>query len=226
MFNVPIYYSRLSWTLGSKTESKTIKYTELEQKPMAKSAALEAGEVIPTGSSIVIPKINVNAPIITVNSFEEADIQAGLKNGVVRLGKMSTPGEPGNTFITGHSSNYWWDKGAYNYVFVLLDKLQVGENMKIYSEGNKYVYTVTDKRIVDPADTSTIVHTSEPTLTLMTCYPPGSTAKRLLVNLKQVAPIYHAPKVVEKERTIEIPKVLPTNDRNSFWDAFKALIWK
>lgn len=225
-FNIPIYYSRVSWAFIDKTEFKTIKYTELEQKPTAKSAALEPGEVIPVGSRIVIPKIGVNSPIVTVNSFEEADIQAGLKNGVVRLGKMSSPGEPGNTFITGHSSNYWWDKGKYNYVFVLLDKLQTGENLKVYDNGNKFVYEVVAKKIVDPSDTSSIVHSSEPTLTLMTCYPPGSTSKRLLVSLRQVSPKYHAPEMVEKEKLIEIPKILPKNDRNSFWDAFKALVWR
>lgn len=220
LFNLPVYITRVSYLLGDKTELQTIKYSQIVQTPMAKSAPLDPGEIITPDSRLLIPKLSVNAPIVFATSQEEKDILEGLHNGVVRYAGMSNPGEAGNTYITGHSSNYWWDKGKYNYVFVLLDKMQEADRATIYHNGNKYIYQVTSKEIVEPANVSSLAQTTEPTLTLMTCYPPGTTNKRLIVRLKQISPQYFAPKIVEKERTVEVPKSLPSSDNGSFFGLF------
>ena len=224
--NLPIYYNRISWYLGDKTEKKTVKVSELEQKPMAKSAPLEAGEVVPPDSTLIVPKLNVNSPIVFLDSQKEKDVQAGLQGGVVRFGRMSNPGEAGNTYLIGHSSNYWWDKGKYNYVFLLLDKMEAGDSAKIYHNGNKYLYEVVEKEIVEPNNTASLNQTNEPILTLMTCYPPGTTNKRLIVKLKQTAPQYFAPRLVEKEKVIEFPKKLPSTDSGSLLGSLKKFFLK
>lgn len=221
LFNLPIYITRIGYIFGDKTVLKTIKYSQILQEPMAKSAPLDPGEIVTPDSRLLIPKLGVNAPIVFATSQEEKDILAGLQNGVVRYAGMSNPGEAGNTYITGHSSNYWWDKGKYNYVFVLLDKLQDADRATIYHEGNKYLYEVASKEIVEPTNVNSLAQTDEPILTLMTCYPPGTTNKRLIVRLKQISPQYFAPRIVEKEKTIEVPKSLPSSDNGSFFGLFK-----
>lgn len=204
VLNLPIFVSRLNLD-GDKAAPKIITTQELQETPMAASAPLDVGEVIPAASQVVIPKINVTAPIIFVDSREEKTIQANLSNGVVHYAGTAQPGEVGNAFITGHSSNYWWVKGSYNYIFVNLDKMQIGDQAKVYHNGKKIVYQVAEKRVVAPEDLSVLNQTDTPTLTLMTCTPPGTNWKRLIVKLDQVAPRYEKPRLVEKQVTIEEP---------------------
>ncbi len=152
-------------------------------------------EKIPKEDRLLIPKIKVSAPIIYMDwkkntspeKIEHA-IQKYLENGVGHYMDTALPGQVGNVFITGHSSNYWWAKGNYNHVFALLDKLVVGDKVIIYYKQKKYVYQVFQVDIVSPDDTSVLKQTSESILTLMTCTPPGTDWRRLIVKSKQISP--------------------------------------
>jgi LPXTG-site transpeptidase (sortase) family protein len=190
------------------TPTKAVEYTtvkELVRPEMDKSAALEPGEVIPSTPTVVVPKIGVTAPVVFSTSNQEAAIQDDLRKGVVHYFGTAKPGEIGNSFITGHSSNYWWEKGSYNYIFANLDKLAVGDQAKIYYNGNKYVYQVKEVKVVPPTDVSVLNQTSTPTMTLMTCTPPGTNWKRLIVSFDQIAPAFKEPVLQEK--------VIPTTPR-------------
>lgn len=210
--NAPILFSRTK--IGDESKSKIISVQELENVKTEKSAPLEAGEVIPSGSQLIIPKLGVAAPIVFSETANEAEIQEELTKGVVHYAGTAMPGEVGNTFITGHSSNFWWIKGSYNYVFVNLDKMIAGDQVKIYYGGNKYVYTVAEIITVEPSDTSVLAQTDVPTLTLMTCTPPGTNWKRLIVKFNQVAPKYVKPKLVTK-KYVDNQVSLPSTDTNS-----------
>lgn len=220
LLNAPILIGRIS--VSDKKDTRTITYEELQVTPTEKSAPLDPGEVVPNGSFLKIPKLKVNAPIQFPESNEEAVIQQYLTKGVVHYGGTANPGEVGNSFITGHSSNFWWIKGQYNYVFVNLDKLVPGDQAIIYHSGNKYVYEVTSKVVVLPTDTSVLAQTDTPTLSLMTCTPPGTNWKRLIVKFNQISPVYTKPKVVTK--TYEEQLSLPSTDTNSLGAWLKA-VW-
>jgi len=215
--NFPLYWTKLQ---PAKTVAKEIVSSKILVKPeMAKSAPLEPGEVVATTPTLVIPKLNVTAPIIFVNTYDETTIEANLINGVVHYYQTANPGKVGNSFITGHSSNYWWDKGAYNYIFANLEKLAVGDQAKIYYEGNKFLYQISSIKVVEPTDLSVLDQTSKPTLTLMTCTPPGTSWKRLIVSFDQIAPVYVAPTVAAKQTTTtNVPSVLPKSDSSVFLD--------
>lgn len=164
---------------------------------------------IPQVNKLVIPKIGVDAPIIFLNSNSEAEMRVGLLGGVVHYYQTALPGEVGNCFIFGHSSNYWWEKSSYNYVFSTLDRMQVGDKADIYFSNQAFKYEVIEVKIVEPSDTSVLNPTSEPTLTLMTCTPPGTSWKRLIIRLKQIYPVYK-PKIAEKPKeTPKLPEELP-----------------
>ena len=213
--NLPLYWTKLQPVNNSK---QVITSTELVKPEAAKSAPLEASEIIPAENTLVVSKIGVRAPIVFVETANEKAIESGLQNGVVHYYQTAEPGKVGNSFITGHSSNYWWDKGAYNYVFANLDKLAVGDQAVIYYKGNKYLYQASKIKIVEATDLSVLDQTIKPTLTLMTCTPPGTSWKRLIVEFDQIAPVYKAPTIAEKIKPIDTPSQLPASDSNPFWD--------
>jgi LPXTG-site transpeptidase (sortase) family protein len=220
LLNTPILLGRISSGKADE-ESKVLTYQELQQTPMAKSAPLSRGEVVPSGSHLKIPKLKINAPIQFPETNDEAVIQKYLTKGVVHYDGTAEPGEVGNSFITGHSSNFWWIDGKYNYIFVNLDKLKVGDQAIIYHNGNKYVYEVRSRVTVVPTDVSVLKQTETPILSLMTCTPPGTNWKRLVVKLDQISPKYTKPKLVTK--TYIEPSVLPS-DSNSMGAWFKS-VW-
>ena len=216
--NLPLYFTQTQY-LNYKKEPKPVAETKTEV--VVKSAPLEPGEIIPASPTLVVPKINVTAPIIFINSADEVQIQEGLQNGVVHYFQTAEPGKVGNSFLTGHSSNYWWDKGAFNYVFANLDKLEVGDQAKIYYQGNKFLYQVSSKKVVEATEMSVLNQTIKPTLTLMTCTPPGTSWKRLIVTFEQISPEYKpilvktAPKTTP---TVKPNTSLPKSDSNIFMD--------
>jgi len=136
---------------------------------------------IPEGTRLVIPKINVDAPIIFMDTSNNQDILETIKNGVAHYAGTAMPGRIGNMFITGHSSYYWWNGGKYNQVFALLNHLSVNDLVYVYHNGGMYIYRVKDSIIVNPNQTDVLNPTTIPTLSIMTCTPIGTNLKRLIV---------------------------------------------
>lgn len=142
---------------------------------------------------LIIPKINVDAPVVyDVPSLEENLIQSKLQDGVVHYpipGANSMPGQIGNTVILGHSSNDVFDNGNYKFVFVQLDKLVKGDTFYLNYQGTRYTYSVTEKKVIDPTEVGELViNTDKPLATLVTCTPPGTALKRLVVIAEQISP--------------------------------------
>jgi hypothetical protein len=88
-------------------------------------------ELTPYENRIIIPRIGKNIPLVDVvidhgASFETMHevFMEELRKGVVRYPGTAEPGEVGNTFIFGHSSNFPWVKSEYNDVFALIDQLK------------------------------------------------------------------------------------------------------
>lgn len=145
----------------------------------------KAGDARPK-YAIVINKINVKAPVIWSKSTLEEDLQKDLQGGLVRYPKTGIPGQFGNAFITGHSSNYVWAKGAYNYILKDMNNLNIGDEIVITATQDNgkvlsYKYIITVKEVVTPEDERLFQETEKPTLTVTTCWPLGTNWKRLMV---------------------------------------------
>jgi len=85
-------------------------------------------------------------------------------------------------FIFSHSSVNFFEALRYNSVFYLLDKLEKGDIVDIFMNKEKFTYIVTEKELVDASNISFLTErTNQKLLTLMTCWPPGTTYKRLIV---------------------------------------------
>lgn len=153
------------------------------------SAAINVGP----DPKLIIPKINVEVPVdYSVNTLSENQIQDSLRDGATHYalpGANATPGQNGNTVILGHSSNDIFNQGAYKFVFVLLDRLQPGDVFYLNYNGTRYVYKVTSTKVIDPADVQALeIGSDKPYATLITCTPPGTALKRLLIFGEQISP--------------------------------------
>jgi LPXTG-site transpeptidase (sortase) family protein len=141
--------------------------------------------------SIIIPKINVQIPVVyNVASNDENVIENALESGVVHYPTTVKPGEKGNAAFFGHSSNNIFNKGKYKFAFVLLHKLQKGDTFYLTYNNKVYGYTVIDRKIVDPSEVGVLndVPGETATATLITCDPPGTSLHRLVVVGRQVTP--------------------------------------
>lgn len=135
---------------------------------------------------VKIAKIGVDAPMVWSQSEVEKNMLADLEKGLSHFAKTSAPGENGNAIISGHSSNYVWAKGDYNYVFKNLSNLAKGDTVivKTVQRNGKiitYKYQVTDNFISAPDDERIFANTDGPTLTLSTCWPVGTSLKRTII---------------------------------------------
>jgi len=141
---------------------------------------------------LIIPKINVDAPVIYGAGSDYNSQMAAMQKGVVNFsipGASSHPGQIGNTAIAGHRSNDLLDPGDYKFIFAQLDKLVPGDTIYTDYKGVRYTYVVTKSQTVDPSDVSALVYpTDKPILTLITCTPLGTSRYRLLVTAEQVSP--------------------------------------
>ncbi|MBU1499414.1 sortase [Patescibacteria group bacterium] len=140
---------------------------------------------ISTEFGIVIPKIFANVAITeNVNPAEKAVYQQVLREagGVAHAAGSAVPGEPGTVYIFGHSTDATINVERYNAVFYLLRKLEPGDEIIVYYQGQPFKYLVSEKKTVNPDDISDIVNIeNEERLVLQTCWPPGTTWKRLLI---------------------------------------------
>lgn len=139
--------------------------------------------------SIVVPKIGANAQVMAnVDTADYEEYQKALKLGVAHAQGTVLPGEIGNSYYFAHSTLNAWDVPRYNAIFYLLGELEPGDRVVLFYQGNQYDYEVTDKIIAEANDTSWLTaQYNEPTLTLQTCTPPGTTWKRLMVIAHLVA---------------------------------------
>jgi sortase A len=128
---------------------------------------------VPTPSAahptrIVIPSLNVDAPIVNGVAWED------LKKGVGHLPGSGNPGERGNMYLAAHND-------IFGEIFRYLEKLELGDEFFVYSGDQSYRYVVTSKRVIEPTDVSVMYPSTEPIATLQTCYPYLVDTHRLVV---------------------------------------------
>lgn len=128
---------------------------------------------------ISIPKISLEAANTLVYSshFEE---------NLAHLPGSALPGEKGNVFITGHSMLPNLTPKDSKAFFAKLPDVKKGDEIIVDALSQKYIYKVTELKIVDPKDISVILppDSSGRYISLMTCVPPGFNTKRLVVVAK------------------------------------------
>lgn len=137
-------------------------------------------------NTLILPKFEIEAPIIKVTEFNSKLIYENLKKGVVLYPGSSDPGK-GYSIILGHSSQYPWQPGRYKSVFSLLNELNKGDFIYIVWENKLLVFEVKDKKIFLPwpkgqeTTESVFPPTNEKIVILQSCWPVGVASKRVAV---------------------------------------------
>lgn len=204
----PVIYAKLSYFASPNSTVNTILPSTSVENTVLKST--NASKVATSESKIVIPKINVEAPIVFMESTKNPDILESLKDGVAHLAGTAMPGRIGNMFITGHSSYYWWSDGKYNQVFALLPQLKANDLVYIYYKGGEYIYKIKDSIVVKPTQIEVMDQTLTPTMSLMTCVPIGTNLKRLIVRADLVStPPVSLDKIFKFSDIPKLPFILP-----------------
>jgi sortase A len=117
---------------------------------------------------IQIPAIRVDAPVVQGDGWEQ------LKKGVAQHVGTADPGQSGNMVMSAHND-------VFGEIFRYLDQLQHGDQIIVYTPQRSYTYIVTNIQIVKPTDVEVMAPTTDPTLTLISCYPYMVDNQRIVV---------------------------------------------
>lgn len=150
---------------------------------VALSEPEEEEKFVDKPDSLEIPKIEIVAPLVFIDTDEKNAFDEALKNGVVHYYKSALPGEAGNTIILGHSAPSGWPKRYYEWVFSRLNELAEGDEIFAYYENREYIYKVTNKYFLKPGEDvpNSNLTNSERVISLISCWPPGQNIKRIVV---------------------------------------------
>lgn len=133
---------------------------------------------------LLIPNLGIEAPLVYVTERGEASYQAALRDGVAHFPGTALPGEPGNVYLFGHSSDFPLSPGDYKTVFATLPDIRIGDAIYLTnSEGHAFRYLATGTKIVQPNDLSVLDQqgNTKRMLTVQTSYPVGTALRRFLV---------------------------------------------
>ncbi|MDB5169846.1 MAG: hypothetical protein JWN82_242 [Candidatus Saccharibacteria bacterium] len=171
---------------------------------------------------VIIPKINVQIPIqFDINATDEATMQKELESGVAHYPTTSNPGQNGNSAFFGHSSNNIFNKGKYKFAFVLLHQLVPGDTFYITKDSKVYAYKVFNTKIVEPNQVEVLdpVEGHTATATLITCDPPGTSLRRLVVTGDQISPDVSSNAAVSSNTEVTAEPQL-TGNGQTLWGRF------
>lgn len=96
------------------------------------------------------------------------------------------PGNYGNIVIFGHSSlPFIYNPRDYKTIFTKLPDLKIDDDILVTIDNITYKYKVTDLKVTTPDDLSVLTQEYDNAyLTLITCVPPGTSYKRLIIKSK------------------------------------------
>jgi len=128
-----------------------------------------------------IPKLNI----------KEAEVLVGgedLSKSLIHYLPKTMPGNLGNVVIFGHSTlPQLYKPNDYKSIFTFLPSLQKGDKIFVKVEDIVYQYEVFEMFVVSPSEISVLNQDFDDSyLTLITCVPPGTYWKRLIVKAKLI----------------------------------------
>ena len=158
---------------------QNIRFTFVKPRPAEQAAAGKQT----AADTLTIDSLGIQAPVIYASGKTEKIFQSALAGGVVHYPDTANPGEPGNVYIFGHSSDLPFSQGNYKTVFALLPRIKKTAEIKLTDNSGKlYVYTVSQSFMAAAGDIKYLQSdASKKILTLQTSYPIGTAWKRWLV---------------------------------------------
>lgn len=129
--------------------------------------------------SLSIPKLNIKDAQVIINGED-------LAKSLVHYLPKSLPGEYGNVVIFGHSTlPQLYNPKDYKSIFTYLPSLEKNDKVLVKVRGIVYEYEIYDMFVINPDQVSVLEPRNEAAyITLVTCVPPGTYWKRLVVRAK------------------------------------------
>ncbi len=126
--------------------------------------------------TISIPSLGIEEATVKLDSED-------LSQSLVHYPQTALPGQNGSPVIFGHSTlPQFFDPKDYTSIFSTLPTIQPGSSIFITSNGIKYTYKVSNIFQVKPDQIEVLRQEfNQKTLKLITCVPPGTKLKRLVV---------------------------------------------
>ncbi len=169
-------------------------------------------------NKLIIPKLNVDVPLnfgIGLDGVMEA-----MNRGVVHYrinGASAFPGEVGNFVVMGHSAGDIYSGNQYKFIFSGLERLEVGDIMYVHYNSTRYTYKMVSNEIIWPTEVSKlIINTDKPLMTLVTCWPLGTSRQRLLIHAEQISPSTEEAVAQEEVDEVVTEAELPQNEDTLF----------
>ena len=145
----------------------------------ANPIAIADGGVI---GEIEVPRLKLKAVVV------QGDSEKLLQRAIGHLPETALPGEPGNVSLAGHRDG----------LFRPLRNVQPGDTITLRTADREFQYEVEWTAIVPPTAVQVIQPTSEPALTLVTCFPfyyVGAAPARFVVRARKASVVSRAPNV-------------------------------
>jgi len=136
-----------------------------------------------TSYKISIPALKIQDAVVDVGSED-------LKKSLIQYPQTALPGQLGNGVIFGHSVlPQFFNSKSYLTIFATLYRLKLGDEIFIDYDNIHYKYVVEEMFEVAPTDLSVLEQRYDGRyLSLITCSPPGTVLRRLIVKA-QIADI-------------------------------------
>lgn len=126
-----------------------------------------------------IPKIKIQDAIVST-------IDNDIGSHLVQFQGTATPPSKGNAAIFGHSTlPQLYNPRDYHTVFAYAHTLVVGDEIITNVDNTLYKYRISTIQIVEPENTSFLEQPTDGSyLTIITCTPPGTIWKRLIIKAR------------------------------------------
>lgn len=131
--------------------------------------------------TLSIPRLDINKAIVRSDSTD-------LKASLIQYQGTAEPGSLGTPVIFGHSVlPQYFDPQNYVSIFSTLHTLKIGDEIYLDYDGIQYRYVIQDMYEVIPTDLSPLDQdTSYKGLRLITCTPPGTYLRRLVLEARLI----------------------------------------
>jgi len=126
--------------------------------------------------TISIPKIKIENAVVNNRDTD-------LSKHLVQYNSDTLPPKQGNSIIFGHSTlPQLYNPKDYKTIFANAYKLKAGDEIIVNTGNISYTYKIESTTVVEADDTSVLAQNfSDSFITLITCTPPGTLWKRLII---------------------------------------------
>lgn len=163
--------------IASAKNSLGVDYTDAQNWFPGYKAQVNAPKL--SSYTISIPAIKIKDALVSTTDYD-------LSKHLVNYQGTSTPPDIGNSVVFGHSTlPQLFNPADYKTIFANAQNIKVGDEIFAIVNGVTYKYKVFNIFIVDADDTSLFTQSYDNSyLTLVTCTPPGTTWKRLVIKTR------------------------------------------